>query len=297
MSIDSGETVFLLGSNGSGKTTLLKLILGALLPVLGKIKFDSKVESNFRQRSGFIGYVPQDHGLDGEMTGEDSFKMISSLFPLSKIRRQKILDEVVHGLGLTSLMKKRIKQLSGGQKQLMNIGLGLLHDPKILILDEPFVGLDYGTKSAVMAYLKSANKTIICVSHDIDLAEHNADKIGFLDKGHLKAFESPRTLIASNPYCLMELDFKEGRKKNLTSLDGLPYVQQHHRIILSYKLDQKNTYQVDRFLQENEEGIIGLRRFKNNLRAALVGSYGFSLELGSNNRKERPSRKKRKGRA
>ena len=200
----------LLGQNGSGKSTILKLILGAVSASEGSILFDNKKINNTSKKSRLIGYIPQSYSLDGEMFVKDIIPFIASLHGLEKNNIDERKAFLEHSLGLTPFFNKQIKKLSGGQKQLVNIAIGLTHNPEILLLDEPFVGLDFNVKLNLISFLKSLNKTIICVTHDIDLAERNADTIILLKNGKILEQSKPAALIRKHPYITAEIDFKEG---------------------------------------------------------------------------------------
>ena len=169
ISFNKGDFIFVLGANGSGKSSLLKLILGAESPKKGNIFFEGKEITSIKTRSKLIGYIPQSYGLDHEMYVEDILNFIGSLHQLSKQELTERKSFLIKSLGLNHIINKKVKKLSGGQKQLVNIALGLIHNPEILLIDEPFVGLDYGIKSKIISFLNSINKTIICVSHDIEM--------------------------------------------------------------------------------------------------------------------------------
>ena len=98
---------------------------------------------------------------------------------------------------------------------MVNIAIGLTHNPEILLLDEPFVGLDFNVKLNLISFLKSLNKTIICVTHDIDLAERNADTIILLKKGKILEQSKPAALIKKHPYITAEIDFKFDLEKKI----------------------------------------------------------------------------------
>lgn len=271
---------FLLGANGSGKTSLIKLLLGVLKQYSGDISFGDKGGIAFDQRAALIGYVPQDYGLDGEMSVIDTLDLISSLHNQNGSDSAVIKQQVIDNLGISPLLKKRIKYLSGGQKQLINISLALLHDPQIIVLDEPFVGLDYANKSKIISLVKSLSKTVICITHDIALAEYNANAIVLLKEGRLEVNDTPSSILARHPYKLIELDFKPKSQINYDAIAGMQYIQQKNRLIISFKDKERPQRSVDDFLLDNEQNIASSKVYKNNLRASLVGAYNFTFELG-----------------
>jgi len=278
LSIQNQQKVFLLGANGSGKTSLMKLILGALSPENGSIHFGDRSALGYQERSSIIGYIPQNYCLDGEMNGIDTINLIAGLHFQNQASFNANKSRVIDALGLNDLISKRIKFLSGGQKQLLNICLGLLHNPEIIILDEPFVGLDYVTKSQLMAFINSENKTTICITHDIEFAEHNADRIALINQGRLEAYASPKEMVDKNSYQLIEIDFDPSWNIDFGSIAAMQYSLLHNRLILSFKNEPDLTSQVNEFLKGNENGVKSIRKYIDNLRSSLVGAYNFSMQ-------------------
>lgn len=288
LSIEAGKIIFLMGANGSGKSTLLKLILGANLPNEGSVIIDGKEHPHVGWRSAKIAYVPQDKGLDAEMNADDIFDFIGSAFGLSGSQLSKKKDEICISLGIAQFKKKRIKYLSGGQRQLINIGMALLHDPKIILLDEPFVGLDYGSKSNVIALMRSLNKSVICITHDIDFAEGNADIILLLEKGKVLEFKNPSDLVQQHPYYIAELDFKPGDIPKVHLGEQIKSYTQFNRVILSASYNSENIDVISNYITANKNDIVSIKTFEQNLRSTLLGKYRMSLG-------EKKGRQKKKG--
>ena len=292
VSIKKNEITCLLGQNGSGKSTILKLILGAVSASEGSVLFDNKKINNTSKKSRLIGYIPQSYSLDGEMFVKDIIPFIASLHGLEKNNIDERKAFLEHSLGLTPFFNKQIKKLSGGQKQLVNIAIGLTHNPEILLLDEPFVGLDFNVKLNLISFLKSLNKTIICVTHDIDLAERNADTIILLKNGKILEQSKPAALIRKHPYITAEIDFKEGVALNNMIFKEEIYVDfQNRRATLFCKNTSLMSEEIERFKKEHDAFIIGSRVSQNNLTSTLMGLHNISL---SNLKREKKVRKKKK---
>ena len=293
LSIEDKEFTCLLGPNGSGKSTLIKLILGAISPSKGTTFFNNSEFSNISERSKLIGYIPQSYSLDGEMFVEDSIAFIGSLYGLdskSIAERKSFLEK---SLALTPLLQKQIKKLSGGQKQLINIALGLVHDPEILLLDEPFVGLDYGIKSTLLSFLNSLNKTIICITHDLKVAETNADTIVLLKRGKILEQRKPSELINQHPYVLTEIDFKEEAElQSFTFSEGISFTLQNRRATLSYKLTSALDKEIEIFNEKYRTLISSTQVYRNNLTSTLVGLHNFSVTIKGEGKKHKKKNKK-----
>ncbi len=292
LSIQKNQITCLLGPNGSGKSTLLKLILGAVTEAKGNILFDDKTLNNTSKKSRLIGYVPQSYSLDGEMFVDDIITFMASLHGLKKNNITERKNKIVQSLELTTYINQQIKKLSGGQKQLINVALGLTHNPEILLLDEPFVGLDLTVKLNLISFLKSLKKTIICVTHDIDFAERSADEIVLLKKGQILEQSKPFTLIKKHPYITAEIDFKEGVEFNKMTFNERIYVSfQNRRATLFCKNTSLLSQEIERFKKEHNEFIISSRISQNNLTSTLMGLHKVSL---SNTKRERKVKKKKK---
>ncbi len=291
---EKGDFVFLLGANGSGKSSLLKLILGAEIPQKGNVVFEGKEIKNVKSRSKLIGYIPQSYGLDHEMYVTDILDFIGSLHDLSrkKFKERKLF--LINALGLNYIVNKKVKKLSGGQKQLVNIALGLIHNPDILLIDEPFVGLDYGIKSKIISFLNAIHKTILCVSHDIEMAENNATKILLIDKGVMQDYRNPKEIIASNPYFLEEIDFKEAIDFDVNFDDEISSVKHHNRLIVSCPNRLELVEKVKLFKKENIDKISSTRYCENNLQSTLVGFNKLSLVEKQGEEKGKGKKKRKK---
>jgi osmoprotectant transport system ATP-binding protein len=194
-SIESGETVVLLGRSGSGKTTTLKLINRLIEPTAGEVLVEGKRTTDWdairlRRR---IGYVIQEVGLFPHFTVERNVALVPSLesWPEEKLRRRvhEMLDLV--GLDAAQFAKRLPRELSGGQRQRVGVARALAADPSILLLDEPFGALDPITRSEMQKEFrdlrKRLGKTAVFVTHDLREAFTLADRIGLVKDGHLVA--------------------------------------------------------------------------------------------------------------
>jgi ABC-type multidrug transport system ATPase subunit len=291
---NKGDFIFLLGANGSGKSSLLKLILGAVKPKKGAVLFAGNQIDSVQTRSKLIGYIPQSYGLDHEMYVTDIIDFIGSLHDLSRQEFKERKSFLINALGLDHIIDKKVKKLSGGQKQLVNIALGLIHNPDILLIDEPFVGLDYGIKSKIISFLNAIKKTIICVSHDIEMAENNATKILLINKGVIQDYRSPSEIIASNPYYLEEIDFKEAIDFDAKLDDEISSVKHHNRLIVSCPNRIELIDKIKVFKEEFSAKIASTRYCENNLQSTLVGFNKLSLAEKEGGKKGKGNKKRKK---
>ncbi|HEX6946995.1 MAG TPA: ABC transporter ATP-binding protein [Acidimicrobiia bacterium] len=198
--VDAGETYGLLGPNGAGKTTTISMIAGLLAPDAGSVSIegDSISVRSTRGRS-HIGLVPQDLAIYPDLTCRENLVFFGRLYGLSGDRLQRRVDEVLDVIGLTDRAKDLTKEFSGGMKRRLNIGIGLLHEPRLLILDEPTVGVDPQSRIAILdavEQLSSEGMAVLYTTHYMEEAERLCDRVGIIDEGSIKAEGTRRDLVA-----------------------------------------------------------------------------------------------------
>ncbi len=187
------EIFGLLGPNGAGKTTTISMICG-LLPVSdGEISFTNGIA---KDRKTIIGYCPQENIFYPKLTCLEQLLFMGQMYglPLKKVKSGAV--ELLNLLGLTDKTHVRASKLSGGMKRRLNICLALIHDPEILILDEPEAGLDPQSRILVRSFIKaySKNKTVILTTHNMDEAERLSDRVAIIDNGKLLMLDTPENL-------------------------------------------------------------------------------------------------------
>ena len=205
-SLEDKKFMAIIGPNGGGKTTLLKLLLGFLKPVKGKIKIYGKFPKENRE---IIGYVPQhtNFSLDLPITVFDIVlqgRLKKAKFFYNQKDKQKA-KEILENLKIDNLKNKKIKDLSGGQRQKVLIARALVSEPKLLIMDEPTSAIDPSGQKEILDLIENFNVTRIVVSHDIKILLRNVDKIAYI---HKKAVihEGPKLNIPKDRhFCEVEL--------------------------------------------------------------------------------------------
>ncbi len=198
--IEQGEIFGLLGVNGAGKSTTISMIGTILKPDQGDILYNG--ESVVKNPSGIrkdLGYVPQEVGLYPFLTGYDNLKFWGKAYGLPNRLLSNRIEEVASVIGFTKdMLKKQVKTYSGGMKQRLNIGVALLHDPKIIIMDEPTVGIDLIGRNQILDLVMSFKRsgvTVIYCSHHMEEVEKICDKICILDKGKTIACGNKDSLL------------------------------------------------------------------------------------------------------
>jgi ABC-2 type transport system ATP-binding protein len=214
LDINKGEIFGLLGSNGAGKSTVTKIILGLEKQTSGKISFYDGKKVDLRRK---VALVPQETAFYKDFSVERNMKFFASINGLKGKLVQQRVDFLLNWLELTEFKKTKSTFLSGGYKRLLNIALSILHDPEIIFLDEPTVGLDPNMRKMFWAKineLKQAGKTIILTTHYMDEAETLCDRIALLKKGKLLTIGKPEDLVRTHGGIkVMVLDIAGGVKK------------------------------------------------------------------------------------
>lgn len=195
--IGDGECVALLGPNGAGKTTIIKMLIGIAKPTGGQILFQGESQNQMRRH---IGYLPQHPTFYPWMTGKELLVFMGRLSDLDKKTIDRRMDELLDFVGLSSVMNKRIGTYSGGMKQRLGIAQALLHQPKLLIMDEPVSAMDPLGRRDMLELLKviKQKSTILFSTHILHDAEELCDKILILNQGKLLVNGSIEHVISEN---------------------------------------------------------------------------------------------------
>lgn len=203
LSINEGQIFGLLGPNGAGKTTLISLLCGLIKPTSGSFTINNLMYAeNANQIKKIIGVVPQEYALYPTLTAKENLLYFGSMYGLKGADLKQKVTESLDFLGLLKFADKRIETFSGGMKRRVNLIAGILHNPKILFLDEPTVGVDVQSKNAIIDYLKQLNKagtTIIYTSHHLAEAQDFCTQIAIIDRGKIYAQGTSNTLISEVP--------------------------------------------------------------------------------------------------
>jgi ABC-2 type transport system ATP-binding protein len=204
-SILSGEVYGLLGPNGAGKTTAISIICTVLRPTRGTAIVCSKdVSRDPAAIRSLIGLAPQDIALYPTLTARENLRYFGRLHGLSGRLLDERVDECLAMVGLGDAGGKRVGAFSGGMKRRANFAAAILHAPRVLVLDEPTVGIDAQSRNLIFANLRalrSSGTTILYTTHYMEEAEQLCDRVGIIDKGTLVAEGAPRSLIGRFDGC------------------------------------------------------------------------------------------------
>lgn len=199
LSVNKGEIFGLLGPNGAGKTTLISMLCGLIKPTSGSFTIEGHTYKNDAHAiKKKIGVVPQEYALYPTLTARENLMYFGSMYGLKgKDLKQRINDSLDY-LGLIKFADKRTDTFSGGMKRRVNLIAGMLHEPTILFLDEPTVGVDVHSKNVIIDYLKQINQkgtTIIYTSHHLAEAEDLCSHIAIIDNGVILMQGTPNEII------------------------------------------------------------------------------------------------------
>ena len=200
--VQRGEFFGLLGPNGAGKTTLISLLCGLLRPDAGTIRLDGHDPAARRDRvKAMIGVVPQDIALYPSLTARENLLFFGRMHGLGGALLRGRVDTWLERLGLTVAAKRAVGRFSGGMKRRCNLIAGLLHEPTLLILDEPTVGVDPQSRILIyenLARLNRAGMTLLYTTHYLKEAEELCSRVAIIDNGTTIAEGSPAELTAAH---------------------------------------------------------------------------------------------------
>ncbi len=222
LEISQGSLFGLLGPNGAGKSTTLRILCTLLEPDSGQVILGGEnVLHNPRSIRSKIGYVAQDVAIDKILTGRELLELHGDLYHLNENFRDKRINELILRLDMNNWIDRRSGSYSGGMRRRLDLASGLLHEPEVLILDEPTVGLDIESRATIWSLLKEINnqgKTILLSSHYLEEVDELADQMAIIDSGEVIAQGSPDDLkkkLGSNRVTLKVREFSnqiEGEK-------------------------------------------------------------------------------------
>jgi ABC-2 type transport system ATP-binding protein len=202
LEVPAGESFGLFGPNGAGKTTLMSLMTGLLNANEGSISLlGQPLRKHDKSVTKLFGFVPQDFSFYNELSPAENLEFFGAWAGLSSRIIKSRTDELLEVLDLADVKHKPVHQFSGGMKRRVNLAIGVIHNPQILFLDEPTVGVDVQTRHSIIAYLRKLNKegtTLVYTSHQLNEAEELCDSIALMNKGNIIAHNTLTHLLAEH---------------------------------------------------------------------------------------------------
>ena len=233
--VEPGEIFGLLGPNGAGKTTTLRVLCTLTTPDAGKIEVSGiSVVDNPRGARQRLGYVAQEVALDKVLTGRELLQLQAALYHLPGAVAKQRIEAVLSVLGLQEYADKKTGTYSGGLRKRLDLAAGLLHQPDVLVLDEPTVGLDIESRVVVWDFLRqlrASGTTVLITSHYLEEIDALADRVAIIDRGVVIASGTPSELkdrVGGDRITLRIREFSpiEEAEKAKTMLQSLPFVQE-----------------------------------------------------------------------
>ena len=201
----------LLGPNGAGKSTLINIMAGTVVKSSGNVSiWGTDIDANPRQSRANIGIVPQELNIDAFFTPRETLDMIAGLFGVPKSERRT--DEILHMIGLTEQADLYSRQLSGGMRRRLLVGKAMVHQPPILVLDEPTAGVDVALRLRLWDNIKALNNagvTVVLTTHYLEEAEALCDQIGIINKGEVITSKTKAELLESAGHRTVHLNLEK----------------------------------------------------------------------------------------
>jgi ABC-2 type transport system ATP-binding protein len=198
--VEKGETYGLLGPNGAGKTTTISMVCGLLAADEGHVFVAGQaISTRSVAARAAIGYVPQELAIYPDLSARENLRFFADLYGLARADARTRVEEVLEVIGLRERAADRAGEYSGGMQRRLNIGIGLLNRPRLLVLDEPTVGVDPQSRNAILEsveQLSGEGMAVLYTTHYMEEAERLCDRIGIIDAGELKAEGTRRELVA-----------------------------------------------------------------------------------------------------
>jgi len=284
--VEDGEILGLLGPNGAGKSTTISMIATLLKPDEGVITYlGQNISKNDNSLKKDLGYVPQDIALYPTLSGLDNLKFWGNAYGIKKEFLSQRIGEVSNIIGITTRLKDKVETYSGGMKRRINIGCALLHKPKLLILDEPTVGIDPQSRRHILdsvKYLNELNTTVIYTSHYMEEVEFLCDRICIMDQGEIIAKGSKKELIDLTniqKQIIIEIDNNASLISN--KLEKLSFVNMSHVkesiITVSVKNNSSNYMDILKVIDDSNSSLISMDIKEVDLEAVFLSLTGKKL--------------------
>jgi len=197
LEVQSGELIGIIGPNGAGKTSFIKALCGRV-HYKGHVEVGDKRLKRGHNRQKCLGLVPQDIGLYSHMSGRENLLAFARIMGLSRKERREATDNALAAVGMTDKADDYVSALSGGMKRRINVAAAIMHNPNVIIFDEPTAGIDIPARDTVHRLareLAEQGMAVLLVTHELDQVEALCDKILILSKGRKLAFDSPPRIL------------------------------------------------------------------------------------------------------
>ncbi|MCJ7515880.1 MAG: ATP-binding cassette domain-containing protein [Dehalococcoidia bacterium] len=284
--IRQGEIFGLLGPNGAGKTTTISMLTCLLVPTSGTANIAGHdIVSEAKTVKGIIGLVPQDLAVYPQLSARDNLLFFGRIYGLKGQQLRQRVDALLELVGLYERANDLVNNFSGGMKRRVNIAAGLLHQPQVLFLDEPTVGVDPQSRNFIFDNMELLNRqgmTIIYTTHYMEEAERLCHRIAIIDRGQIMALDTPKALINSLGGGIIRLGLPENTKKTfMADLKKLPAVKnisrQENVLSVQTRHSQEALAQIIQLLNTARITITTLEILEPNLESVFLHLTGRRL--------------------
>ena len=239
--VKEGEIFGFLGPNGAGKTTMINILTTLLKPTSGRatvVGYDLSKDANEVRRN--VGVVPQEYTSDEEMTGYQNIILCADLYGISRKESKPHAKELLALVELEKASERKVSTYSGGMRRRLELASGLINYPKLLFLDEPTLGLDIQTRTAVWKYIKNLKEecgmTLFMTTHYLEEADSLCDRIAIIDRGHLIKIGTPEELKGSIGGDIIVVGLKETEPDVSNDIAQIPLVKEVKKTGNSYRI-------------------------------------------------------------
>lgn len=294
LTVEPGEIFGLLGPNGAGKTTTLQCLCTLMKPDSGYLAVGGvSVQEQPRQVRSKLGYVAQEVAIDKVLTGRELLRLQAALYHLSPAVTKERIELVLGVLGLRDRANEKSGTYSGGLRKRLDLAMGLLHQPEVLVLDEPTVGLDIESRLAIWAFLRDLRAqgvTVLLTSHYLEEVDALADRVAIIDQGRVIATGTPAALkqqVGGDRLTLKLQEFtpRDEAEQAQTVLQDLAYVESvvinaaqgnALNMVIRYDIGQAAT-EVRQKLEQAGFGIFALTQARPSLDDVYLAATGRTL--------------------
>jgi ABC-2 type transport system ATP-binding protein len=285
-SVNEGEVYGLLGPNGAGKTTTIKMLTSSLKPTSGTATIDGLdiVKDSFKVRE-IIGIVPQDLTADEDLKGYENLMMFAQFYNIPRKQADDQIAKLLDLVDLKNAANKYVREYSGGMRKRLELAIGLLHNPKVLFLDEPTLGLDVQTRTKMWDYIRNVVKeigvTIILTSHYLEEIDELADRMSIIDKGKIVITGTSAELKSSLKGDIISV--KCGDMENASRLTAFPDAIEPPKIKdldVRIKVDdsEKDLAKIFNFMIENRITPLSINVYKPSLDQVFIEYTGKTIK-------------------
>ena len=281
ISIKKGEFFGLLGPNGAGKTTTINILTGLVFKESGSTKvFGRDTIKDFRYTRSKIGIAAQEFSVDWFFTIEKLLFFQAGYYGIKPKDAKPMVDSLLDRLGLSSKRNSRLRQLSGGMKRRFQIAKALVHDPEILILDEPTAGVDVELRRDLWKYLQdlhSLGKTILLTTHYIEEAELLCENVAIIDNGKILKEGSPKQLTRDLGEAGISVVLENINSLNKNELAQYKYTNEKNRLHFSVKDPDEELPKIIRILSKSGLHIQSIESTKSSLEDVFLNLTGKGI--------------------